>query len=171
MKKALPDLNEVFVFERQGKLTRWDIYAEELVEAVNSGPTGHPQVDLVYRKLYQWMRRYLDEGVTDEFLNDLNAAIRKVLYRKYILPLDFSPPEAGYPKNGYVADHNMVLEPEVYAADEFSKFLTSGQLLRLRSCQLDECENFFLGPPQAKWCSKTCGSKFRVREKRKRDLL
>ena len=115
------------------------------------------------------MTRYLNEGVTDDLLNDLNAAIHEIRYSKHIFPLDLLPSEIGFPQNGYVAKYDRTPSPEVIAADDFSKLLTSGALKRLKLCHLDGCEKFFLAPPQAKWCSKACGSKSRVREKRKRD--
>ena len=115
------------------------------------------------------MSRYLKEGITDEFLNDLNTDLHEIRYSKYVLPLDLLYSENGFPQNGYVAKYGRIPSPTALAADDFSKLLTSGMLRRLKVCRLEGCEKFFLGPPQKKWCSKTCGSKFRVREKRKRE--
>jgi len=174
MKKALPDQKEAFIIERQGKVLVWDCFADEIVQAVNKHLIKK-QVNtssdeyIVYQKLFEWMSRYLKEGITDEFLNDLNDAIHKIRYSKYILPLDLLPSENGFPQNAYIAKYDKIPNPEAYAADDFSKLLTSGELKRLKHCQMEGCGNFFLGPPQARWCSKACGSKFRVREKRKRD--
>ena len=172
-KKALHGQNEVFVIERQGNVKVWDFFAEEIVEAANSAletkaTDGSPQ-NRVLQNLRLWMTRYLKEGVTDDLLNDLNAALHEIRYSKYIFPLDLLPSGIGFPQNGYVAKYDSPPSPEAYAADDFSKLLTSGALARLKLCQLDGCNRFFLGPPQAKWCSKTCGSKFRVRQKRKRE--
>jgi hypothetical protein len=173
MKKALPVQKEVFVYEREGKPHVWNFFAEEIVEVANKGlknePTATFYENLIGQLLSEWMGRYLKEGITDDFLNDLNTAIHEIRYSKYIFPLDLIPSENGFPQNGYVAKHDKTLTPEAYAADDFSKLLTSGKLKRLKRCKLEGCENFFLGPPQARWCSKPCGSKFRVREKRKRD--
>jgi len=174
MKKALPVQNEVFMYERQGKPYVWDFFAEEIVDAVNKGlknePAGTSSENIVFQRLAEWMSRYLKEGITDDLLNELNAALHEIRYLKYIFPLDLLPSETGFPQNGYIAKYDKIPTPEAYAADDFSKLLTSGKLKRLKRCQMEGCENFFLGPPQARWCSKTCGSKFRVREKRKRDL-
>lgn len=174
MKKALPEQKEVFIIERQGKALVWDCFAEEIVEVANKclikkqADTSSDDY-LVYQKLYEWMSRYLKDGITDDFLNDLNAALHEIRYSKYILPLDLLPSENGFPQNAYVAKYDKIPNPEAYAADDFSKLLTSGELKRLKRCQMEDCDHFFLGPPQARWCSKSCGSKFRVREKRKRD--
>ena len=124
---------------------------------------------IVGRNLCEWMSRYLKEGATDDFLNDLNTALHEIRYSKYIFPLDLLPSEIGCPKNGYIAKYDKIPSPAAYAADDFSKLLTSGMLKRLKRCQLEGCDKFFLGPPQATWCSKTCGSKYRVRKKRKKD--
>ena len=174
MKKALHGQKEVFVIESHGHLKVWDFFAEEIIEAMNNGLSSELESDSPEQRVYQnlslWMNRYLAEGVTDDFLNDLNAAIHGIRYSKYIFPLDLQPSEIGFPKNGYVAKYDRTTTTEEWAADDFSKLLTSGALARLKQCQLEDCEKLFLGPPQAKWCSKACGSKFRVREKRKREL-
>lgn len=172
MKKALPGQKEVFVIERQGNVVVWDFFAEEIVDAANNelrtGRANNSPENRVFNNLRKWMSRYLNEGITDDLLNDLNAALHEIRYSKYIFPLDLLPSEIGFPQNGYVAKYDKIPSPEAYAADDFSKLLTSGMLKRLKRCQMDGCEKFFLGPPQAKWCSKSCGSKFRVREKRRR---
>ncbi len=173
MKKALPGQKEVFLIESQGNVLVWDFFAEEIVEAANNGLESEPADNSpeyrVLQNLRVWMSRYLKEGVTDDFLNGLNAALHEIRYSKYIFPLDLLPSEIGFPQNGYIAKYDKTPSPEAYAADDFSKLLTSGMLKRLKRCQMEGCEKFFLGPPQAIWCSKTCGSKYRVREKRKRD--
>ena len=173
MPKALHGQKEVFVLERQGNVVVWDFFAEEIVEAANNGlesaPADNSPENRVLRNLRVWMSRYLEEGVTDDFLTDLNAALHEIRYSKYIFPLDLLPSEIGFPQNAYVAKYDKVPSPEALAADDFSKLLTSGALKRLKLCKMEGCEKFFLGPPQAKWCSKTCGSKFRVRKKRKED--
>lgn len=173
VKKALQGQKEVFVIERQGNVFVWDFFAEEIVEGMNKGLESEPVHDSqeyqVFRNLRDWMSRYLKEGVTDELLDDLNGALHEIRYSKYIFPLDLLPSEIGFPQNGYVAKYDRSPSPAAQAADDFSKLLTSGMLKRLRLCQLEGCKRFFLGPPQAKWCSKTCGSKFRVRKKRIRE--
>jgi predicted RNA-binding Zn ribbon-like protein len=165
MKKALPERNEVFVSQKDGKLIRWDYGADEVIEAVNDSRNLHP----VFIHLRKLLSRFIEEGATDEFLDDINHMLSRIKYRKYILPADIRPSPSNLPSNGYVDLIDHELNPEAYAADEFSKLLTSGMLQRLKTCEMDGCENLFLGPRQAKWCSKTCGSKSRVRAKRRRD--
>ena len=107
---------------------------------------------------------------TKEFLNELNEDLHPIQYIKYIVPSDFYSSEGKEPQSIYVANLNYTYSPETVAAKEFSKLITSGVLERLKRCKLSDCENVFLGPPNATWCSKTCGSKFRVRKKRNKNL-
>jgi len=175
MKKALPGQKEVFIYESQGNIAVWDFFAEEIIEAVNKGlkndPVNTSRESIVYREIYEWMSRYLKEGATEDFLDDLNSALNNIRYSKHLLTSDLIPWENGYPQNGYIARYGKTLEPEEIAADDFSKLLSSGMLSRLKQCQLPECEKFLLGPPQKKWCSKSCGALSRVRKKRKQDSL
>lgn len=173
MKKALHGQKEVFLYQRQGKVFPWVFFAEDIVEAANKvlekEPADHSPDNRVLQHLRGWMSRYLQEGATDNLLNDLNAALHEVRYSKVILPSDLLPEKVEHPQNAYIAQLDKISSPEAYAADDFSKLLTSGMLKRLKICELESCDRFFLGPPQARWCSKTCGSKYRVREKRRRD--
>ena len=150
MKKALPGQKEVFLYQRQGEVLPWVFFAEDIVEAANDGLKNEQADNLVLRKLREWMSRYLKEGATDDFLNDLNAALHEIRYSKVILPLDLLPSETEYPQNGYIAQYDKTPSPGAYAADDFSKLLTSGMLKRLKRCQMEGCEKFFLGPPQAR---------------------
>ena len=45
--------------------------------------------------------------------------------------------------------------------------LTNANILeRIKRCEADDCDLFFFGDPRKRWCSKTCGSRQRVREMR-----
>ena len=174
MKKALQSHNEVFFIESTDGVLVWDFHIDEILEAVNRGlkgdwgDTSYPV--FILRELYDWIRRYLDEGATDEFLNELNNDLRKVVYHKYVVPSDIVPSVDEDPQCTYVLNcKEFKYSPKITAANEFSRLITTGMLKRIKRCQLPGCENIFLGPPQAKWCSKTCGSKYRVSKKRKRD--
>ena len=173
MKKALLGQEEVFLWKKQGEVGFWDFDIEEILEAVNTNIEKESVIwlpgDDVLPTLHRWFLRYFEEGITEGFLNDLNSAMHQVRYSKYVLPFDLLPSESGYPRTGYIAELDPVNSEEAYAANEFSKILTSGMLKRIKQCQLEGCEKLFVGPPHAKWCSKTCGSKYRVRKKRKRD--
>jgi predicted RNA-binding Zn ribbon-like protein len=173
MKKALQDQEEVFLYIRNGKIHPWDFSIDEILAAVNRGLKGDWGADtketIILRELYEWISRYIEEGATEELCNDLNADLHQMQYSKYVVPPDFFPSEDGDSQCLYLANLSKDYTHEIHAANDFSKIITSGMLNRLKRCQMPGCENIFLGPPQAKWCSKTCGSKYRVREKRRRD--
>jgi predicted RNA-binding Zn ribbon-like protein len=173
MKKALHDQKEVFLSKQRGKIDFWDFDIEEILIAVNDDLEDNPKDRLPWNQvlpdIHDWVSRYFREGVTDAFLDDLNSAMKDVRHTKCVLPHDLLASDTGYPRSGYITDLDEMPSPEAYAANDFSRILTSGMLERVRRCQMEGCKRLFAGPPQAKWCSKTCGSKHRVRKKRKRD--
>jgi CGNR zinc finger len=172
LKKALHGQEEAFIVEIQGQPRLWDMTGEEVVDAINESlakPLIEGFHDATLHELSDWLNRYLEEGVLDPLLDDLNNLLADISYRKFVLPLDLLPSDTGYPRSGYMSLHSRAPSPTRLAADEFSRILSSGLLGKLKKCQLGDCEKFFLGRPQAKWCSKSCGSKYRVAKKRKRD--
>lgn len=170
MKKTLHWNHTVFVEEKNGEISFWNYTIEEVLNFSNLDVTGEPITLIQTNKaLRAWMTRFLEEGITDELLDDLNKNLHKVKYSKYIVPIDLLPPGADYPQERFIADKSKIPNTKELAANHFSMLLTSGALKKLKICELPDCENFFVGPPQARWCSKSCGSKFRVRKKRKRE--
>lgn len=174
-KKALHDQKQAFLFERGGRVYPEEMCIEEIVLAINRGIKGEwggtTPMAVVLQELHDWICRYIEEGATEDFLNELNEDLRHVRYSNYVVPADFYSSEGKELQSVYIADHNIQYTPDIIAAKEFSRIVTTGKLNRIRRCQLSGCENIFLGPPQAKWCSKSCGSKYRVSEKRKRDSM
>jgi hypothetical protein len=51
----------------------------------------------------------------------------------------------------------------------FLRVVNAGLVNRIHRCALQECRQVFFGDVRARWCSPSCGSKHRVRRKRKRD--
>lgn len=174
MKKALHRPEMAFLREKDGKIYPEELCVEEIVAAVNLGIQGEWGIasleTVILQKIYNWICRYMNEGATEEFLNDLNYHLRVVQYSNYVVPSDFFSPAAEGPQSVYVVNSNIEYSPDTFAAKEISRFVTYGMIDKLRRCQLASCQNIFIGPPNAKWCSKTCGSKYRVKKKRKRDL-
>lgn len=173
MKKALHRQEIAFLYEKGGKLYPEEVCVEEIVAAVNRGIQGEweettPET-VILRKLYNWICRYLNEGATEEFLNDLNCHLRLVQYSNYVVPSKFYSSAADGPQSVYVANLNIDYSPDTFAAKEISRFVTCGMLDKIRHCQLPSCQKIFIGPSNAKWCSQACGSKYRVNKKRRRD--
>lgn len=61
-----------------------------------------------------------------------------------------------------------VAKTPIYAL-AFLRIVEAGLHKRIKRCQLTECGKLFFGDTRAVWCSTTCGSKYRVRDKRTRD--
>ena len=175
MKKALHKLETAFLYERDGKVYPEEVCINEIIAAVNRGINGEwgdtTSEAIIVRKLHDWICRYIDEGATEDFLNELNTDLRHMQYSNCVVPADFYSAKNEEPQSVYIANLNIPYTHETHAAKEFSRLITYGMLNRIKRCQLPGCENIFVGPPQAKWCSKTCGSKYRVSKKRKRDSL
>ena len=173
MKKALHKPEKAFLAEKDGNIYPEEVCIDEIIAAVNRGIKSEwgdttPEA-IILRKLHEWICRYFEEGATEDFFNELNSDLHPVQYFNYVVPPDFYSSQGEEPQSVYVANLNIAYTSEEFAAKEFSKLITYGMLNRIKRCQLPGCENIFVGPPQAKWCSKTCGSKYRVREKRRRD--
>jgi hypothetical protein len=173
MKKALHKEEKAFLYEIDGKVYPEEICIEEIIAAVNRGIKGEwgdtTREAVILRKLHEWICRYIEEGATEDFISDLNSDLHYMQYFNYVVPPDFYSSQGEEPHCLYVANLNITYTHESFAAKEFSRLITYGKLNRIKRCQLLGCENIFVGPPQAKWCSKTCGSKHRVRDKRRRD--
>ncbi len=174
MKKALQSQRQVFLSEKDGNLSPEEVCVEEVLAAVNRGMAGEwPDVDprtRVLKLLHGWICRYLEEGATDSFLNDLNGELHQVQYYNYVVvPSGLFEGGGDEPVSAFVSNMNLHYSLEAFAAKEFARFVTYGMLRKVRRCQYPGCASIFLGPPQAKWCSKTCGSKYRVEKKRKLD--
>jgi len=113
--------------------------------------------------LYECMDDYFRNGITDNLLNKLNKEMEKIrhqclvenshrkLIAVHIAHIPFNPP------------------PTIFAAYMFSHITSLGGLKGLKRCHMYTCQKFFIGRSNNKWCSKSCGSKFRVTQKRKRD--
>ena len=173
MKKALHRQETAFLFEKDGKVHPEEVCIEEIIAAVNRGIKGEwgdttPEA-IILRKLHEWICRYIEEGATEAFIGDLNSDLHHVQYFNYVVPPDFYSSQGEEPHSLYVANLNITYSHDTFAAKEFSRLITYGKLNRIKRCQLSGCEKFFVGPPQAKWCSKSCGSTHRVRDKRRRD--
>lgn len=173
MKKALHGEEKAFLSQKNGKIYPDELCVDEVIAALNRGIKGEwgdtTLEAITLRKLHEWICRYLEEGATEDFFNDLNSDLRHVQYSNYVVTADFYSPGGQNPQSVYVANMDVNYTPETFAAKEFSRFVTYGMLDQIRRCQFPGCENIFVGRPQAKWCSKTCGSKYRVSKKRKRD--
>ena len=187
MKKALHDENDVFFTFREGGLLAWRIYdVDMLLAAANDAPdyeVSKKNGFNIYEKdgvvvtrespknafcsiVHDWMCDLVDEGATDELIDELNDVLADIRYIHVLIPSEGGIP---YWQNN-IADMNSPPNVLGAAGYAFAHQLAIGGLEGLKRCQLPDCEKFFIGRPNAKWCSKSCGSKYRIRKKRQRDL-
>ena len=174
MKKALHGKEGVFRSLRQGTVSTWDAKdVEVLIEAANNAlafddreeSTYITQEEMFCYRTREYMRRLIDEGVTDDLINELNDELLDLPFQHQL-----SVSKGGTPTWLFFADFDEQSDPVLAAAYGFSHILAPGGLDNLKICQMPDCQRFFIGRPNAKWCSKSCGSRHRVRKKRKRDL-
>lgn len=107
------------------------------------------------------MEQYYQEGISDLLLNKLNDILKDVRIQCLIENVE----------DRLVAIHIAHLpinpSPRIFGAYMFSNITSLGGLDNLKRCQQTSCCKFFIGRPNAKWCSETCGSRHRVEKMRK----
>lgn len=124
----------------------------------NDSPDTIPALDAF---IYECMDEYYQNSVSDNLLNKLNEILRNVkiqclvenvenkLLAVHIAYMPYNPP------------------PLVFGAYLFSNVTSLGGFESLKRCQSNDCLKFFIGRPNAKWCSNSCGSKSRVNKMRR----
>ena len=173
MKKTLHAEDSVFASMSNGQIKIWNQKdAEALVEAANNhlaNKSFNPRVSITQEEFfcmstYELLARLTDEGLTEKFLNEVNSDIAHVRYQHLLMPSNY-----GSPHWQCVADMNNP-DPGLLSTFMFTNVLALGGFDNLKRCKMDGCKKFFIGRPNKDWCSKSCGSKHRVRKKRKRHL-
>lgn len=168
MKKALPEQNLIL---QNGQLIGWgkaDLKnilksANEAVvsEEIRLRGTYKQVADMV---AYEWLERLVKEGISKQLINDLNKPISHIEYRRALM----------LSKDGDIFWRQVAIEnddlrhPQLKAIYMISHLLAIGALENLKRCKLNDCQKFFIGRSNKSWCSKSCGSVFRVRKQRKR---
>lgn len=187
MEKALHDDERAFFSFKNGELLVWHPHdVEMLLNAANDAPeyevgekdgvqilkkdgevvTRTSPLDDFCTMVHDWMDDLVNEGVTEEMIDELNTVLADFRFYHVMIPSKNGTPH--WQTN--IADLNRHIRTEEAAGYAFAHLLAIGGLKGLKRCQLSDCKKFFIGRPNSKWCSKSCGSKFRVRRKRKQDL-
>ncbi|HAU0790195.1 TPA: CGNR zinc finger domain-containing protein [Legionella pneumophila] len=107
------------------------------------------------------MDEYYKNDLNDNLLNKLNEILRNVRIQCLVENIEnkLSAIHVAYmPKNP---------SPLVFGAYMFSHITSLGGLEGLKRCHNNGCLKFFIGRSNAKWCSSSCGSKYRVNKMRK----
>lgn len=138
-----------------------------LIEAANfhvdrgNGKDSAETIPALDAFIYECMEEYLRNGVSDDLLNKLNEILKNVKIQCLVESIE----------NKLMAVHVAYMphnpHPLVFGAYMFSNVTSLGGLEGLKRCQSNDCLKFFKGRTNAKWCSNTCGSKFRVKKMRK----
>lgn len=170
MKKAQ---HEPILLYQDGQLIGWGANdVKNLLKSANEAVINEEtknREDLSWKELsdiivHEWFEKFVDIGLTDEVVKDLNKRISWIQYRRALMHS-----KKGHPYWREVADANSLSHPDLKAAYVISHLLAIGALEGLKRCKLKDCRKFFIGPPNRTWCSKACGSLYRVRQKRKKD--
>ncbi|AGN14155.1 TPA: CGNR zinc finger domain-containing protein [Legionella pneumophila] len=139
-----------------------------LVEAANfhidrgngiDAPNTLPELDAI---IYECMDEYFKNGLTDYLLNKLNEILINVKIQCLVENME----------NKLSAIHVAYIpkkpSPVVFGAYMFSHVTSLSGLEGLKRCYNKGCLKFFIGRSNAKWCSSSCGSKYRVNKMRKK---
>lgn len=186
MKKPLQSQNEGYFTWRNGKLVRWSNDGlQRILKAANDASkfevdpvTGYtvftgeaihvahdPRDRELCKALEAWMNRLISTKDRTAIVNEINRITGSV---RYLHVLDIDQEGCAF-WHYQIADMTRIPTPTETAALMFSEQLVMGNLEDLKRCAQPDCNNFFIGRPNKKWCSDSCGSKSRVRTKRKRD--
>jgi hypothetical protein len=169
LKKALQEQNLIL---QNGQLVGWgkadlknllkSANEAEVSEQIRRRGTYKQVADMV---AYEWLERLAIEGKSKQLINDLNKPISHIEYRRALM----------LSKSGEVSWQQVAIEnddlrhPQLKVIYIVSHLLAIGALENLKRCKLEDCRKFFIGPSNRTWCSKSCGSLYRVRQKRKVD--
>lgn len=171
MEKALQESFYVLKTDKTGKTNgkppiRYDkSYKSYLLEGANNHVQqleGRDSVQKAHDEfIYFCMNEYLKKGASPALLNALNSQVCVVGHQCHVMPLGKKLVAM------FVAHIPHNPPPTVFAAYMFSNMTSLGWLDGLKRCKSAECQKFFIGRSNVKWCSKTCGSRSRVRKMRK----
>ena len=187
MKKALHEGEGLYVSMRAGKLLALGKEgADFLVEAANKtlgyeyldhkgtrvlkkgdgSLTGYIPLEVQFGMAARyWLARIHDEGVSKNMMDEINRELGNIRFIHMLMPA-----KDGAPYWQHISDLDTSWAgPHEIAAYNIANQIVIGGLEKLKRCQLPACNRFFLGPRNAKWCSVSCGSLYRVRQKRKRE--
>jgi len=173
MKKPLRPKGPVFyVVSGQNVHVLDDNSVPHLLEAANKSVARGIDEPVVYagqQATYQdslrfWLERVFAGDSFDQLVADLNSFVRHIPH-SHVLGVT----EDGSPRWEHYAQMEESVDPRIRAAHGIAHFLASDGFRRLRRCKASDCEKFYLGPPQSKWCCENCGSRERGRKKREKD--
>lgn len=138
-----------------------------LIEMANShidrknGKTLDYSVPDLEKFIFEILEEYIINGVSDVLLNKLNdnlktvktqCLVEKIEDKLSTIHIALMPPNPC---------------PEMFGSYFFSHVISLGGLKNLKKCAYNFCLKFYSGRSHTKWCSKSCGSLYRVNKMRK----
>jgi hypothetical protein len=172
MKKPLQVEKEQFLLSSKGRLIGWGASdVKNLIKNANKAKVENLNLssDITLHEAeciftMEWFDLFIDKGLSKEVIDKLNSRIAHVRYHHILMP---SSKELPYWR--HVANADQIQDPELSIAYSVSHLLATGSFIGLKRCGLKECQKYYIGRSNVKWCSKSCGSLFRVRQKRRKD--
>lgn len=114
-----------------------------------------------------WIRRLERFGPSAGLVRELNAKLHAMPTSIHTFPeLD---PTTLKVSTKYDSTRGDEVDRDWKRAYIVACVIEAGTFTNLKRCALKECSKYFIGDPRAKWCSANCGSKYRVRKKRRKD--
>lgn len=134
------------------QMVRTDDLVEDFVESANDGD------DLARR----WLDRLVRYGVSDAFKAEVLEHARTVRFETY--------PELDKETGRFYWRRDLVPNQQVSREGAYALILVllinSDRTDYIGRCSLKDCRKFFYGDTRTRWCSTTCGSRYRVTKKR-----
>lgn len=172
MKKPLQTEKEQFLILSKGRLIGWGLSdVKNLLKIANKAVNEKLNLDseLTIHQAEcalarEWFDLFIDKGITKEVVARLNSRIGHI---QFIHVLEPSP--KGLPNWRRIANADKINDPELSIAYGIAHLLSAGAFKGLKRCRRKECQKYFVGRPNKKWCSDNCGSHSRVRKMRKKN--
>lgn len=166
MNKALHDY--ILIIKDEKKPIRYDRDSVEfLIDGANcylkEGENGPKNKVALSKSIYNLLTEYEKNGASLQLVSELNKFLKPVKHQSFIERID------GKLATVYIAHLEHHPDPAVFACYLFSSMSTLGWLEGLKRCQSKDCQQFFIGRSNVKWCSKTCGSRARVKKMRRKN--
>lgn len=164
MEKTLHDC--VLVIKDGKEPRRYDRDSVDfLIDGANSyildGEEGPKSKVAPSKSIYNLMSEYEKRGPTNQLIHQLNKFLEPVRHQCIV----------GRENTKLTMTHVAHLkhhpDPGTFACYLFSSMASLGWLEGLKRCQSPDCQKFFIGRSNVKWCTKTCGSRNRVKKMRK----
>ena len=112
-----------------------------------------------------WMDRLISKGVTPKVLTEVGTAVRNVRRVQGVVP-DMKAKRFVW--ETYLPESDWIPSIESAFALIVVKIINEDVVPKLHRCEHTDCRKYFVGDVRARWCSNSCGSKYRQKLYRER---